>query len=127
MAGILTSLLTGQPYQTKQDFETWEPQPNGIYERFHWDESESKLVVERRQPVDWLLDRNKREFNDAPDLLIAQPKSDFRKVAHIPNILLEKWQIEEGIRWWDRADWPRIQKKLNDPEHRFLRTAPGKI
>jgi hypothetical protein len=55
------------------------------------------------------------------------PTREWRRAATIPNILLEKWHKEEGIRWWDSEDTPKLMEKLDDPEWSFLRTAPGHL
>ena len=55
------------------------------------------------------------------------PTREWRRVASIPNIILEKWYKEEGIRWWDSEDMAKLAAKLDDPEWSYLRTAPGHV
>lgn len=50
-------------------------------------------------------------------------KGEFRKEASIPDAVALKWFSEDGIRAWDEADLPRVIKKLNDPEWRYLKCA----
>lgn len=52
---------------------------------------------------------------------------EWRRVAEIPLALLEKWRVEEDIDIFDENHWPAIARKLNDPDYRFLRTAPGRL
>src|SRR5256885_2004425 len=53
---------------------------------------------------------------------------ELRRVAHVPNIVIVKW-LQEGLDIFDPD--PEMQKryraKLNDPDWRWLRTAPGKV
>lgn len=50
-------------------------------------------------------------------------------VARIPEELILKWQIEEGINFYrcNEEDRARLFAKLNDGEYQKLRTAPGHI
>lgn len=82
-------------------------------------------LIHSVQDVAPILERNKamQAHNDG-----YSPSRELRRVAFIPNILRLKWLNEEG---WDayRPDLygERLVAKLNDPEWRFLRTAPGRI
>jgi hypothetical protein len=51
------------------------------------------------------------------------------KVASIPLALIEKWQKEEDIDFMRFNDEDRVKllAKLNDPQFKKLRTAPGRI
>jgi hypothetical protein len=81
----------------------------------------NKTIVETRQDVEDIIERNKTLQN------IPQ-KSDWgRHVASIPNNILNKWLIEE----WERGNFIRafgpemdqlIERKLKDPDWRYLRT-----
>lgn len=83
------------------------------------------LVITSVQDVAPILERNKalQNHNDG-----YTPSRELRRVAFIPNIIRQKWLIEEG---WDayRPDLygDRLVAKLNDPEWRYLRTAPGRV
>jgi len=83
------------------------------------------LIARRRQDVEPLLDRNKRFQNSGLDGY--SPTRDWKQVASIPNIILEKWLKEEGLRYWDSEHRDRLIKKLDDPEWQYLRTGTGKI
>lgn len=50
-------------------------------------------------------------------------KGDVRKEASIPNVILMKWLVEDGIQYWTPEGQSRIVKKLNDPEWRYLKCA----
>ncbi|GAG52779.1 unnamed protein product, partial [marine sediment metagenome] len=48
--------------------------------------------------------------------------------ASIPLVVVEQW-MKEGINMLrpTEEDKKKIRQKLNDPEFRYLRTAPGRI
>lgn len=50
-------------------------------------------------------------------------KGDVRKEASIPNVILMKWLVEDGIKYWTPEGHERIVKKLNDPDWRYLKCA----
>jgi hypothetical protein len=94
-----------------------------IVNRAHFDPSERKLTFERWQDVEAIIENNKRLQNTPQDR-----KAIWRHTSTIPNVFLEKWLHEE----WDRGHIIMnlygeemekvIQRKLNDPDYRFLRT-----
>lgn len=55
------------------------------------------------------------------------PTREWRRCANIPNALIHKWMVEDGIDVYDNNDWPAVQRKLNSNEYLFLRTAPGHL
>jgi hypothetical protein len=93
----------------------------------HWSEpdGEGGLVIHSVQDVAPVLERNKalQTHNDG-----YSPSRELRRVAFIPNIIRLKWLNEEGWDAW-RPDLyaDRLAAKLNDPEWRHLRTAPGRV
>jgi hypothetical protein len=54
-----------------------------------------------------------------------------RRVASIPNVIIEKWMKEEGLNIFDMHKDPAIRRavfrKLNDPEWRYLRTDNSRL
>lgn len=91
-------------------------------EFFHYDEGTGDFAIETIQNVEPIIENNKRQYNDGDGYT---PSRDMRKVASIPLIVLEMWKNEKGINWMDKNDWPKIKQLLNDPDWRYLRTAPG--
>jgi hypothetical protein len=93
----------------------YHPQPDGTF------------LIEHEQDVRPNLDTAKRLQNE--DDRGWSPSRELRRVAHIPNIIIVKWLNEEGLDIFDSD--PEMQKryraKLNDPDWRWLRTAPGRI
>jgi hypothetical protein len=85
--------------------------------RAHYDDG--KLIFERVQDVEPILDHNKALQNT------AQKRGDFRHIGTIPNVILEKWMNEEGapVLTMSKDEFARfIRRKLNDPDWRHLRT-----
>jgi hypothetical protein len=90
-----------------------------------YDEGADKTVIANVQDCEPTIELNKKLINDGTDGY--GETREWRRVASIPNIILEKWYVEEGIRYWDSDDMPKLAAKLDDPEWSFLRTAPGKV
>jgi hypothetical protein len=90
-----------------------------------YDPVEDELTVVSTQDCEPTIELNKKLYNDGTGGY--GPTREWRRVASIPNIILEKWLKEEGIRYWDSEDTHKLAAKLDDPEWRFLRTAPGKV
>lgn len=89
------------------------------------DAANNQMVAHRTQDVTRLLNRNKNFQNSGLDGM--SPTRDWKQVASIPNIILEKWLKEEGLRYWDEEHKHRLLKKLDDPEWAFLRTGSGHL
>lgn len=93
-----------------------------IVTRTHFDASERKITFERIQDVEDIIERNKQ-------LQTLEQKSDWgRHVANIPNIFLELWLNEEyargntSIKLFDAEFDLLVERKLKDPDWRWLRT-----
>lgn len=50
-----------------------------------------------------------------------------KRVASIPNALIAKWLVEEGLDVYNPDHAERVMRKLNDPDYAYLRTAPGRL
>lgn len=48
---------------------------------------------------------------------------DMWRVASIPVGVQMKWLIEKGVDVYNKDHWPAVQRLLNDPEYRYLKTA----
>jgi hypothetical protein len=97
----------------------------GISTGLEYDPIDDTLDVVSVQDCTPTIELNKKLYNDGTNGY--GPTREWRRVASIPNIILEKWLKEEGIRYWDSEDTHKLAAKLDDPEWRFLRTAPGKV
>lgn len=92
---------------------------------------DGKLYIKRTQDVEGYLEQNQREYNSHSDWRpYGSGKKDkpLRKVAEIPNIVIEQW-LREGVNIFDPD--PAMQKKwrrkLDDYTNKKLRTMPGKL
>ena len=96
----------------------------GLVDRIEYDPIDDTMIRSRTQECAPILERNKILLNEGDGYT---PSRDMRRVASIPVVLIEKWMKEEGINAFDKNDWDKVAAKLDDPELRFLRTAPGKV
>jgi hypothetical protein len=93
--------------------------------RHDWiDHQDGSYTIQSVQDVETQLDLNKAmaTHNDG-----YSPSRELRRAAHIPNIVVLKWWMEEGWNALDPRHWDRLRAKLNDPDWRHLRTAPGRL
>jgi hypothetical protein len=97
----------------------------GIAEYHHYDSGTDRTVIETVQDLAPILERNK-ELQKADDRGWS-PSRDLRRAATIPDIMVLKWRNEYGIDVFNRDHWPAVKRLLNDPEWRYLRTAPGTL
>jgi len=88
-------------------------------------ENADSLTIVNEEDVEPNLDVNKELYNDQDG---GWSKSrEFRRVASIPNILIEKWLIEENVNVLLPENKQWLRKKLNSNEYLYLRTAPGEL
>ena len=84
------------------------------------------ITFQRHQDVEGILESNKRAALDDEQ----NPAAFGRRVASIPNMVIEQW-IKEGLNIFDLGKDPSVKKKLfqklNDPEWLYLRTHHSKL
>lgn len=97
----------------------------GLFEYHSYDPATDTTIIESVQDVAPVLERNKALQN--ADDRGWSPSRELRRAAAIPDIVILKWRSEEGIDVFDPNHWPAVKRKLNDPEWRYLRTAPGRL
>ena len=85
-----------------------------------YDESEDRLIIERVQDVEPILEANKRAFNDAD----TSWKREMNHVARIPKVIIDEY-MKRGINLL--ADEAALKRFLNDPDNRLFRTKPGRV
>lgn len=98
---------------------------NLIDTRLHYDHGADRLVIERVQDVEPILDNNARlrQISDG-----YNKARDMKHVAEVPMVLVEKWAAEDGISvaaWM--MDPENMRRRLNDPANKFLRIGGGKL
>lgn len=94
-----------------------------IRSRVAVDRADGTVTFERVQDVAPILDDNRQLEQQAQ-------RGDFRHVGTVPNVLIEKWINEEGapVLAMSSDEFARfIRRKLDDPDYRYLRTAPKLI
>lgn len=110
------------------DFET------GVAMWHSYDPQTDTTYIEKTQDVEPILEANKSLQNwgiggaaRLNDFSRRGIKNNWWHVALIPNLIIEKWLLEEGINVFDRDHWPAVRRKLNSPDWRYLRTGTGRI
>ena len=92
--------------------------------RLHYHAADEKLTIERVQDVEPIIEANKRQF-DVDD---KRFRRTFNHVARIPNIVLEKWAKDNGMKYDElMRDHAKFRRFLNDPDNKLFRTKPGRI
>lgn len=84
-----------------------------LFHRLH----DGDWAYETLQDVAPILEANKAAQNSG-----LRPDGEFRKVASLPLVMIQKLWDEKGIDVFDRDHWPALKRLLNDPEYRFFRT-----
>lgn len=91
-----------------------------------YDHETKQTTIQTVQDVEPYLERNKRLMS-SEDYGKGGIKSGWWHVASIPNSVIEKWLIEDGIDVFNKDHWPKVKRKLMDPDYRYLRTSAGRI
>ena len=94
----------------------------------HYNDMEDQLVIKREQDVQPILDANKEMANDGTKGF--SKSGDFRRVASIPLIVIEKWMKEDGVNFFELQGPERtkyLRRKLNDIDNRHLLTSAGRM
>jgi len=87
-------------------------------------EGDGSIHVDSYSDVSAILERNKAMANHNDGY---SPSREMRRAASIPLSIVFKWLNEEGWFALDPRNWDRLSKKLDDPDWRWLRTAPGHL
>ena len=98
----------------------------GVSTWYEYDSSTGGFTIAEEQDAAPFLERNKRFLADE-DYGRQGIKNDWWHVASIPIGLQYKWLREDGINVFDKSHWPKVRRKLMDPEYGLLRTAKGRI
>lgn len=91
-----------------------------------YDDVTGETTIDSVWDAEPTLELNKAAWKE-DELLRPGRMGEFFRVASIPNGVIEKWLIEEGIDLFDRNHWTAVQRKLNDPSWRYLRTSTGRV
>jgi len=101
-------LVSYDPYTGLQVWHSYDPMTDATTIR----------TVGDCEPV---LEMNKRMANDTAFTKEGIGR-DFWLYARIPAAIQVKWLIEDGIDIWNKHHGPRISRKLEDPEWKYLKT-----
>jgi hypothetical protein len=89
-----------------------------VQTRYHFD-TEGFMVIDRVQDVEPVLEANK-------EMRAQDQRSEwYRYIGEIPNVLIEKWIVEDGLplsACQGEEFNLLIKRKLRDPDYAFLRT-----
>ena len=88
-----------------------------------YDSAEKRNHIKTEQDVKPIIDDNQRAYNNAK----AGWGGDWHHVAEIPMEIIHKWQVEEGLNFYNKDHWAAIKRKLNSNEFRSFRTKHGNI
>lgn len=91
---------------------------------FDYNELTDQTTLEYVQDVEPLLELNKKLQNET-EYSKSGIKQEMWHYASIPNGLVMKWLIEEGLDVYDDNAWPQIMRKLNDPQYAYLKATTG--
>ena len=103
----------------------------GSYDVFHEEpegnDSYSFTIETRPDPIvtKEMIDANKRQYNDYGDKLSQGKMGEWHHVARIPEFIWDQWLREtngEGAK-----DEKVFAAKINDPDNKFLKTAPTNL
>ncbi len=103
----------------------------GSYDVFHEEpegnDTYTYTVETRPDPLvrQEILDANKRQYNDYGDKLSLGKMGEWHHAARIPKDIWDAWLRETN---GEVAKDPKIlAAKLNDPDNKFLKTAPTNL
>lgn len=83
------------------------------------------FTLQHEQDCEPILDHNQALRSTGDDAWKAG--GDYRLEASIPNTVLMKWLVEDGIKFWTPEGMQRIVKRVNDSDWRHLKTFNGRI
>lgn len=93
------------------------------FERWWVESDDGSFSIETKWHTDDLIAMNRREASDN-----GWGKAGWgRKVASIPLGLLEKWHLEDGIKFGSKDSRDAIKRRLNDIDYRDLRVRSGRV
>lgn len=87
-----------------------------------WHQDGEGWAVETCQHAAPILDLNREAANHCDPYNAAR---DTRMVARIPFIVIAKWRNELGVDYWNPDHQDAVDRLLDDPDWRWLRTDTG--
>ena len=99
-------------------------QENGITEIFHHDPYTDESIIETVEDVEPVLEMAKALRNNE-DYSKEGIKRDWWHIGHIPDSIILKMRVEDGVDIYDKNDWEAVGKLLND-KYAHFKTTDGK-
>lgn len=97
----------------------------GVSTYHEYNHQNKTTTIGYSQNVESILSLNKEMAKDLDRGYTSADKT-MRRVASIPVVVQLQW-LKEGLDLYNKDHWSGIAKKLNDPDWRYLRTAPGRV
>ncbi len=89
-----------------------------------YDHLTDMTYIHTEQDIQPIIERNKLLYKEDNKQGV---KKNWWHVGTIPNNIISKWLIEEGIDFFNKDHWQAVRKKMNSSEYRYLRTSEGKV
>lgn len=87
---------------------------------FRYDHKDDSFVIGHHQDCTPIIEDNKRAMLNV-DKHKAQSKYEWAHYAKIPNIIILKWRLENGVDFFNRDHWKDVMKLLNSREYAYLK------
>lgn len=92
----------------------------GPVEVWHHSQADGTFVIETRQDVEPILERNRRLRTHDDGFTRSR---DIARVASIPVVVQYEWLKRYGVNVFDPNQEKAVKRLLNDSEWRYLRTS----
>jgi hypothetical protein len=96
----------------------------GVSTHHHYDPVTKVTTIRESQDIEPHINMNKALHNTSYQR--DGIKNDMMHAAHIPDGIILEW-MKEGINVYNPDHMPRILRKLNDPEYKYLKTGNAKL
>lgn len=97
----------------------------GAVEVFHFDDATHQATIQTTMDVEPIIEQNKKMMNQGDSGY--SPSREMKRIASIPNEVLMTWQMRYGVDVLKKENVHLLKRLLNDPEWKYLRTAPGRF
>lgn len=98
----------------------------GVSTWHDYDHETGKTIIAETQDVESAIEYARNKANNE-DKSREGKKAGWWHVATIPVGVQYKWMREHGVNIYNKNHKAGMNRLLNDPEYRYLRTATGKV
>lgn len=92
----------------------------GIQSIFHV--QDGQMYVEKTQDVTAIVEANKRQLNS-----VSGRMGDLVHVGEIPDVVMDRWCIEDGINYYRSENRKSLMRKLHERDNAAFKVHPGKF